>query len=208
MTVFFLDAGHSGVTTYGKYLTPGKRSPQNPPDGIYEGEFNRQLVDEIVKLNAESKNPLVLQPVVGNCVIDIDLKDRLAFVNSEYNSLRKQGIPSVLVSIHANASGNGNDWSDANGFVAFQYPKSKLGSLLATSLIDGMQKRTNLRSRGIKSSRKLYILNGASCPAALLECGFMTNLHDTALLRRRAGRAQLAVAVLHGLKRYKELTNG
>ena len=50
--LWIFDNGHGGVVD-GVYQTPGKRSPVWP-DGqqLFEGEFNRAIVDRLVKMCA------------------------------------------------------------------------------------------------------------------------------------------------------------
>jgi N-acetylmuramoyl-L-alanine amidase len=53
--------------------------------------------------------------------------------------------------------------------------------------------------RGLKRARYV-VLKEAPCPAALVECGFLTSANDAALLGRAAYRAQLAAAIAAGIR--------
>jgi len=103
----------------------------------------------------------------------------------------------AFVSIHANAFGNG--WNNANGIETFVYPtaskKSKaLASLVQSALITAC-KRTD---RGVKKAN-YTVLRETRMPAVLIECGFMTNREEAALLMSNAYRVQCARAIAHAL---------
>ena len=58
--------------------------------------------------------------------------------------------------------------------------------------------------RGLKRAR-FFVLKEASCPAVLIECGFLTNTNDTSLLRKAAYRAKFAQALTAGILDYTRL---
>ena len=55
--------------------------------------------------------------------------------------------------------------------------------------------------RGLKRAR-YFVLKEASCPAALVECGFLTNTNDAACLGNSAYRQKLAGAIAAGILDY------
>lgn len=58
--------------------------------------------------------------------------------------------------------------------------------------------------RGLKRAR-YHVLREASCPAVLVECGFLSNTNDTAHLSSEAFREQLAGAIANGILDYAQL---
>ena len=104
-----LDNGHGGIIN-GVYQTEGKRSPVWD-DGlqIFEGVFNRQVVNGIKEQLATSGIPYY---EVANTNDDRSLDERVFSANDEYNANN-----SVYVSVHSNAAPS----IDARGFEAYSY---------------------------------------------------------------------------------------
>lgn len=99
-----------------------------------------------------------------------------------------------FISIHCNAS---NDPS-ANGMETFHFPGSTGGRKLAEAIFDELRRLPNLKPREVKSAR-FYVLRKTPCPAALVECAFISNLQDRKFhLESDAGRQRLAGAIAKG----------
>lgn len=190
-----LDSGHGGMA-FEHYLTPGKQSPSVPP-GIYEGEFNRRVCEELASYDDPSSIRL-LHITPGP--INISLTKRVSFVNQF-----AKRTPCALISIHANAAGS-QGWSDGNGFVVFHSRiASQRSRLLAGILEETYQKEFYglIRSRGIKEANHT-ITTATHCPAVLLECGFMTNLKEAKYLKRRDTQKRIAWVVYQAIKQFNE----
>jgi len=88
----------------------------------------------------------------------------------------------LYISIHANAFGSG--WNDANGVESWIYSKKYKDTLDAAQKIQSeVIKETGLKDRGIKESgNSLGILRDTKMSAVLVECGFMTNPQEAAML--------------------------
>jgi N-acetylmuramoyl-L-alanine amidase len=187
---FLLDPGHGGVA-FGHYLTPGKRSPEVPP-GIYEGEFNRAVCGY---LHNEEK---FLNIVPGP--IRVPLQDRVDFVNgiAEHENV-------ALISVHANAAGDGNQWNKANGFTIFTSKDSLTESRILARCIHKEFFESfgdTIKSRGIKQEN-FTVLKRSHCPAVLVECGFMTNKSDVAFLASGSGQRAIAAAIYGACAAYE-----
>ena len=176
-------------------LDKGKRSPEVVPGlGIYEGEFNRDIVKRVVgRLR-----------LIGHCAIDIvpearniKLRDRIVRANRHYTDphlIMALSNPAVrLISIHANADGRNGEWTDANGLVVFHHPGSVKGKALAQAAHDSIMKHTAIKSRGLKTAR-FAMLRRTKMPAILVEHGFMTNKGDAKKLASDKFRTQIADA--------------
>lgn len=73
--------------------------------------------------------------------------------------------------------------------------------VLGWCLHDALLAKTSGTDRGIKRAR-FVVLREAPCPAALVECGFLSNSDEAALLGAEAYRADLAAALAHGILDY------
>ncbi|MDI6774051.1 MAG: N-acetylmuramoyl-L-alanine amidase [Verrucomicrobiota bacterium] len=72
-----------------------------------------------------------------------------------------------------------------------------LGHALQASLL----KHTGAEDRGVRRSR-FHVIRCAPCPAALVECGFISNLREAQKLLTPGYRAQIARALAEGLVAY------
>jgi N-acetylmuramoyl-L-alanine amidase len=183
---WLIDAGHGGVSIDGSYLTKGKQSPQVPP-GIYEGEFNRKVAAELIRINDGEFDIEVINPAA----INIKESAKVAYANELHAKTKN----CVYIAIHANAKGKGEAWYDAHGFGVFHYPTSKKGLKLAKKLFSKMTQNTDLSTRYVMP-KKFYVLSKTKMPAILLESGFMTNKHDAAYLASYKGVNDIATAIL------------
>ena len=170
--LWILDNGHGGMIS-GVYQTPGKRSPVWP-DGevLYEGEFNRAIVDRLVKM-CEANNidyiNLVATPK------DISLKERVDTANRLAKSSEK---PCIYVSIHA----NGFSDESANGWEVFTSPGKTKSDEIATVLYEKAKAefperkmRTSMGDGDPDKESNFYVLVNTTMPAILSENFFMTN---------------------------------
>ena len=185
---------HSGMA-FGHYMTDGKRSPEIPP-GIYEGEFNRHMADLLHVLIPDS---LVLNPGPVN----IPLAARADFVN-ELAAKEKIGV----ISIAANAAA-GSGWSDASGFRVFHREEQRWNEKfygqsrsLARAISSQMAAREDIpyKERPVKAYN--FRMVRLRCPAVLVECGFMTCMHDAEFMRSLGGKIILARAIARGVGAY------
>ena len=70
------------------------------------------------------------------------------------------------------------------------------------ALLEGMVDATDLKTRGMKPSSELYVLEHTDMPAVLLEMGFISNTDDAALLAERP--ELFAEGIYHGILDYFE----
>jgi len=169
-----LDNGHAGMIN-GKYSTPGKRSPNWSKGVLYEGAFNRWIVNGIMRILDRNKVPYYH---VSPELRDIQLQTRVRRANKIYSNNRD----TYLLSIHANAGGD-------TGIEGFTSP----GETRADHIADTFLKNFEAKFPSIKTrfdysdgdrdkEAAFYVLRETSCPAFLFECGFMDNQEDYMLL--------------------------
>ena len=119
-----IDPGH-GIDT------PGKRSP----DGLLrEYLWNRQVADLILEgfLSAGVDASLVVTETN-----DVSLRNRVNRVNTICNKVGASNV--VLVSIHANAMGNGIEWMNAKGWSCYTSKGSTKSDQIAECLYDAFE---------------------------------------------------------------------
>ena len=176
-----IDDGHGAET-------PGKRTPKFADGSVMkENEFNK-IVAGYLEVALKRCGFAVVQTSPENN--DVPLSVRAKRANNANSDLH--------ISVHANAYGN--SWNGANGIETFVYNLHDTRSTRAAKAIQKeMIKATELHDRGVKENPNLYILNSTKMPAVLVECGFMTNKKEAALLRSDSYRRTIAEAICKGV---------
>lgn len=189
MHTIILDAGH-GINT------AGKRSP----DGRFrEYKFNRVIVNAVAEhLRLRGYNVEILTPEEE----DIPLKERVRRANA---LTCRPGHPvqsTIIVSIHANAAGNGSKWMKARGWCAYTCKGHTLSDELATCLYNAAKKhlpsqriRTDYTDGDPDFEAPFYLLKYTYAAAVLTENLFYDNPEDLAFLESVEG--QKAIVALH-----------
>lgn len=193
MTIL-LDPGHGSDT-------PGKRSP----DGRFlEYAFNRDIAARVAsKLTTLGLNTEIIVPELT----DIPLKERVSRINSRCAALGKGNV--ILVSVHANAAGNGSKWMNARGWSCYTSKGDTAADALATCLCEAAAKyfkdlriRTDFSDGDPDFEDSFYILRHTTCPAVLVENFFYDNPDDLRFLESEEGRELVTKVIVEGVTEY------
>ena len=188
-----IDPGH-GIDT------PGKRSP----DGKFrEYLWNRQVAD---LLGAR----LVAMGIDVSFVVtetnDIPLSTRVQRVNRICSKVGASNV--ILVSIHANAAGNGG-WMNAKGWSCYTSKGNTESDRIAECLYDAFEKefpdrkiRKDLSDGDRDWEENFYVLAKSRCPAVLLENFFYDNPEECSFLLKEETKERIASAAALGIARY------
>lgn len=181
-----LDAGHGGEDGGAVSVT-----------GVPESRVNLEIVQKLRDtLALYGVDPVVLREE------DVSLHDpEASTLREKKRSDLKNRVRAVeaveggtLLSIHQN-SYPGSQYRGAQVFYAPTGRSRELAELLQTALREELQPDNDRQAKPIPES--VYLMNHVSCPAVLVECGFLTNPEEEALLRDGGYQRQLA-AVLAG----------
>jgi len=196
--VWILDSGH------GKN-TPGKRSPVwNDCSILMEWAFNREMSELIHKIGRE--NGLRVHLLVQE---DEDIALNLR-VDRQKNlsNLIKNDHKTVLISNHANAA----DVESASGIEVFtsvgETESDKVADLVLIELFKAfpdVRKRIDTTDGDMDKEAHFYILKHTSCPAILIEYGFMTNELECKRLMDSNFRETAALAVVDAMMKYEDI---
>ena len=189
-----IDAGH-GIDT------PGKRSP----DGTFqEYLWNRQVADLVL---ARLRSSGIDADLVVTETNDISLRTRAMRVNKVCDRLGASNV--ILVSLHANAAGNGKSWMNATGWECHTSPgKTKSDDLaecfykVFAAAFPEKRMRRDLSDGDSDKESNFYILTKTRCPAVLLENFFYDNRTECQWLLKKETKERIADAIVAGLKRY------
>ncbi|MCH5315270.1 MAG: N-acetylmuramoyl-L-alanine amidase [Eubacterium sp.] len=122
-----------------------------------------------------------------------DLYNRLDFVNSFENP--------TLISIHQNHFENEREW----GMQIWYSPNDEISKLIADEILSFTNsniQKDNKRQNKVSDS-SYYILYKASAPSVMVECGFMSNNNENALLQDKNYQKKIAYSIAMGFNNYK-----
>ena len=189
-----IDPGH-GIDT------PGKRSP----DGLLlEYLWNRQVADLILEglLSAGVDASLVVTETN-----DVSLRNRVNRVNTICNRLGASNV--LLVSIHANAAGNGSAWMNARGWSCYTSKGKTKSDQVAECLYDAFEEefqdrkiRKDMSDGDRDWEENFYVLQKSKCPAVLLENFFYDNREECAWMLQEETKKRIASAAVKGIIKY------
>lgn len=104
----------------------------------------------------------------------------------------------LFVSIHCNAAAN----TEAQGTETFCISEFSEGGKLARCIQSQIISSMGTVDRGVKSGSGLYVIKHTDCPAVLVECAFISNSEDEALLASEQGKDDFARAIARGITDY------
>lgn len=183
-----IDPGHGGID--GGALSA---------DGTKESDINlsiglklRALAEFYGQDNAMTRQDDSTISSTENYSEHDDLVNRAQIVNSAVNP--------VLISIHQNCFPTGQP-SGPQVIYSSSDSSENLGKLTHQNLISSLY--PDNRRVAEPASSKLYVLNHVSCPAILVECGFMSNLSDMGRLSDSSYQTSLSAVLMASYLQYK-----
>ena len=171
-----LDAGHGG---------------RDPGAIGSSGYCEKYVVLAVTRLLAEElRADGVRVELTRDRDVFVTLDDRVTFAN--------RNGPSLFVSIHADASRR----RTARGFTVFVPRRSnrnsrshRTGKRIAAKMLAATS-----HTRGVRVHEKnLHVLEQTTCPAVLIELGFLSCPQEAALLNQRGYQERLATAISKGI---------
>ena len=188
-TVWVIDAGHGGEDG-GAVGTDGSRESDinlaiaRRLEGLLAllGEETCMTRTEDVSIHSEGAATLREKK-------RSDLKNRVALVNSTQGS--------VLVSIHQNSLPSSKKTHGAQVF----FRKEEESAALANAVQRALNETVNLENEKAEKpiDPSIYLMKNVTAPAILIECGFLSNEGETALLKSADYQQKLAVVITSGL---------
>ena len=181
--VVVLDAGHGG-------MDPGAVSPT----GVREDKINLSIARQL-QAHLQDHGAVV--------IMTRDSDQALASKKSQDMQKRVQIIrdsgADIVVSIHMNKFPQTQYYGAQTFYMEGSQEGKKLAQSIQAQLI-GHLGRGNKRQ--IKGVSNLLILKAGSAPVAIVECGFLSNPEEAALLATNAYQAQVAWAIYSGIINY------
>ena len=177
-----IDAGHGGVDGGAVSCT-----------GISESAINLEIAQKLNDLmhllgiktvmirdsdiSVYTKGETIAQKKIS------DLKERVRIVNNVQNG--------ILISIHQNHFTDAR-YSGAQVFYAPTEGSQQLAKSLQTTITKTINPTSNRR---IKKADGIYLMQHVTCPATLIECGFLSNPTEEYKLRSGAYQKELSAVI-------------
>ncbi len=158
-----IDAGHGGHDRGG---IPGQRASEKAA-----------TLDVAQRLQMNLRAAGLRTVMTRSDDVFVSLPNRVAIANAQRNA--------IFVSIHFNSAKR----SGAGGFETYYYTRQS--AALAARLYSRLVRAWPGENRGVKR-RGFYVIRKTRIPAALCECGFLTNPHEAALISRPETRQRIA----------------
>ena len=189
--------------------TPGKRSPYScygvePCIEFYEYRWAREIARRISDgLLSMGYNVEILVPEEE----DIPLSERVKRVNSACEIYGKDNV--ILVSIHANAAGNGSKWMSAKGWSAYTSVGNTGSDKLSEYFYDEAEK--NFEGRKIRKDLQdgdrdwesnFCVCQKTRCVAVLTENFFYDNVDDVEYILSEEGKNNVVKTHINGIINY------
>lgn len=171
--LILLDPGHGGLIN-GKYVTAPKKmyTHENGPT-IYEGVWNREIVNKLKYALATAGIEVV---DVVNSQEDVPLKQRVETANRYAAAVGAKNA--LYISVHANAGkGKGFEVYTSKGETMSDPVASKFMEFMAEGFPDRVARMDTTDGDADKEAN-FYVLKNTICPAILTESFFMDNLED------------------------------
>lgn len=110
--------------------------------------------------------------------------------------ITKKHSKAIFVSVHYNYT-----WKQhVSGLETFYH--SSHSRALATHVQNGMLGKVKSVNRGAKFAR-YYVIRNNSCPAILVECGFVSNARERARMKSAWFRQSMAEGIADGIVRFR-----
>lgn len=178
-----IDAGHGG-------FDPGKVVEGNTD--IYEKDINLEISLKLQKKLEEQGFNVVMtredEEAVGESKEE-DMNNRKEIINNSYGD--------VLVSIHQNSY---TDKSVRGGQV-FYFGDVSLNMVFAEFIHEELSEISQYE-RPLMPNSNYYILRETTIPSVIIECSFMTNPDDLALIRSSEYQDNVVLAITEGIVKF------
>ena len=179
---FIIDPGHGGVDGGATSVTGKLESTLNLEISLRLNDLLRFLGYQTRMIRTEDVSVHTKGETIAQKKMS-DLKERTRICNETAGA--------VLLSIHQNTFSQ-EKYSGAQVFYAGTDGSDVLAEDLQKNLTASLNPGSNRRA---KKSSGVYLMEHITCPGVLIECGFLSNLREEAMLRSPEYQKQLACVI-------------
>ena len=186
--VVVIDAGHGGTD-------PGKVGV----DGSLEKDINLAIADRLkTYLQQDDVKVIMTRETDMGLYSETDSRKKMADMKKRCEIIEESGAD-LVVSIHQNSYHE----ESVSGGQVFYYRDSSKGKALAAILQDRFDYVLVEQNRRLpKANANYYLLLHVKCPIVIVECGFLSNRREAALLNSGEYQDKLAYTIHMGIMEY------
>jgi len=181
--IIVIDPGHGGID-----------SGAVSPSGTREDELNLKVALKLRKYLTDHNAVVIMTRETHE-----GLADRKADDMKKRVELIKNSNADIVISIHMNKFTQ----SQYYGAQTFYMKGSEEGAILAnciqTKLVENLIEGNN---RKIKAADNLLILKASEAPSVIVECGFLSNAKEEAMLKTDEYQERIAWSIFSGILDY------
>ena len=184
-----IDAGHGGIDG-------GATSCTGKLESVFNLEISLRLNDLFQLLGYDTRMIRTTDTSVytqGETIAQqkvSDLKERVRIANETANAL--------LISIHQNNFSDGK-YSGAQVFYGSEEGSEPLSKQLQSSIINTLNPGSR---RQCKPAKGIYLMEHINCPGILIECGFLSNPAEEAMLQSADYQKALCTVIAANVSTY------
>ena len=186
--VVVVDAGHGGTD-------PGKVGV----DGSLEKDINLAVAERLkTYLEQDDVKVIMTRETDTGLYSETDSRKKMADMKKRCEIIEESGAD-LVVSIHQNSYHE----ESVSGGQVFYYRDSSKGKALAEILQDRFDYVLGDQNRRLpKANGNYYLLLHVKCPIVIVECGFLSNRKEAALLNSGEYQDKLAYTIHMGIIEY------
>ena len=202
----FLDVNATPITNKVVILDAGHGKPDEGAEsnnGVTEEALTLNITKKLQKLIEQSGAKVLLTRSDENGIYSLDSKNISQKKVSDIKNRVKIGNNSsadIFVSIHLNKYPQSEIYK---GWQTFYQSKSEDSKKLATFIQNNITRNINIKNERIPHKiTNVYIMNNVTIPTVIVECGFLSNNNETALLQTDEYQNKLAWGIYLGIQEY------
>ena len=180
--VYVIDAGHGGIDGGATSCTGILESQLNLEIALRLDDMMHLLGHDTLMIRTTDKSVYTSGNTIASQKVS-DIKQRVKTVNETENG--------ILVSIHQNTFPDGR-YRGAQVFYAPDDDSREVAGKLQTALIHTLNPGSNRKS---KKADGIYLMEHITRPGVLIECGFLSNVEEEAMLRSSAYQKKLCSVI-------------
>lgn len=168
--VIVIDAGHGGIDGGATSCTGVLESHMNLEIALRLDDMFHLLGYDTVMIRKTDESIYTEGNTIASQKVS-DLKERVRIANETPNA--------ILISLHQNTYSDSR-YRGAQVFYGNDAQSKALAQAVQKNLVTVLNPGSQRKS---KSAKGVYLMEHISCPGILIECGFVTNPEEEALLR-------------------------
>ncbi len=192
LPVIILDAGHGGID-----------SGCVSVNGAEEKEINLNILLKLRQMCQAAGFEVVVTRDTDKSIHDTsvtglgnqkksDMENRLKIINTYENA--------VFVSIHQNQFTDPQYYGAQMFYSAGSEESAKLAGIMQNSFVTFLQPDNKRETKPVGD--ELYLIHFAKCPGVMVECGFLSNPGEAALLESDEYQSKVAFTIFAGICEY------